>query len=58
MMTFYTGRDLKLYEVKFKALQRYFIMHDGIEDSKAAAFRHMIDVLYDAYKNKKDWEND
>ena len=53
MMSFYTGRDARLYEKKFKVLKKYFIMHDGIEDSNAAAFRHMVDVLYDAYKNNK-----
>lgn len=53
MMTFYAGRDLKLYEERFKVLMKHFIIHDGIEDNKSAAFRHMIDILYDSYKKKE-----
>ena len=61
-MTFYTGRDAHIYDLRFAIIVKYFLDQKQINPKdpskpKAEAFRHMIDEIFYAlpedYKNLK-----
>lgn len=58
-MTFYLGKELKLYREKFNELRIHYLRETG-KGSSSAVFRHIVDELYDALNNingKKEVES-
>lgn len=45
MMTFYLGKEYKLYEDKFKTIIKHY-KPEVKTGSKSEIFRHILDVLY------------
>jgi len=55
-MTFYTGREARNYDVKFKVITKHFIKTKEINaknpnKAQSEAFRCMVDKMYDWIKN-------
>jgi len=62
MMTFYTGRDAKVYDKKFNFIKRTWLKSGEIRPTNpnkanAETFRHMVDKVYLALLNKKIEKN-
>lgn len=60
MMTFYVGKDYRIYEKKWKDVSLYFSQEmelKGLDTrSKAAVFRYLIDKLWDELNKNNNKE--
>ena len=53
MMTFYLGKEIKLYEERFEEIKKHY-KAELESGSNSETFRHVVDLLYSAIIKKNN----